>query len=348
MWLKEFEGKKLLKDYGIPVLEGQVVSLENIENIHGIREDKEYVIKAQVQATGRKKAGLIKFAKGSLVKECARQILNSNAQVKEVLIEEKAEIDKENYIALAFDNTRKDFVLLFCLEGGIEIEAIKDKIKKLGIKDDKIEKTGNKEIDFIARGLWQLARDFDVLTAEINPLVLTKEGKYLALDAKIITDGNARFRHPEIKTEIENPMERKARLYGVQYVDLKGNIGVIGNGAGLVLSSLDCIAHFGGKPANFLDLGGGASVNAVEKAIELVMTKKLKALLLNIFGGITRCDEIAQGIVNYKARKGIKIPIFVRMIGTNDKEGRRLLEENGIRALDSMEECARQAAACSK
>lgn len=352
MWLKEFEGKKLLRDYGIPVPTGQVATLENLERLKGIKDEKEYILKAQAQTTGRKKAGLIQHAKGSKLKGKAKSLLSKKEgkfRITEVLIEEKIGIEKEYYIAVALDNLKKEFVLLFCEEGGLEIESIRDKIKKFGIKDNKPAKIGNKEIDFIAERLWQLARDFDALTAEINPLALANS-RYIALDAKIIIDDNARFRHPEIKTEEQfaNQIEKKARLYGLQHVDLGGNIGIIGNGAGLVLSSLDCIAQFGGKPANFLDLGGGASVLAVERALELVLMKKPKAILMNIFGGITRCDEIAQGIVNYKNRKGIKAPIIVRMIGTNDREGRNLLEQNGIRALDSMEECARQAVACTE
>ncbi|MBI5872264.1 ADP-forming succinate--CoA ligase subunit beta [archaeon] len=349
MWLKEFEGKKLLSDYGIPVLEGQIITLETIENLKGIKENEEYVVKAQVQATGRKKSSLIKFAKGKSVKNAIRQILNGKVPVKEVLVEKKVKIDKESYLALAFDNAKKDFVLLYCEQGGVEIEAIRDKIKKFLIKEDKIEKTGNKEIDLLAQRLWRLARDFDALVVEINPLAQTGE-KYLALDAKIIIDDNAKFRHPEIKSEedVQSMIEKKAKLYGLQYVGLDGNIAVIGNGAGLVLSSLDCISWFGGRAANFLDIGGGASVTTVERAVEIVLMKKPKAIMINIFGGITRCDEIAKGIISYKAKKGIKAPIFIRMIGTNDMEGKKLLEENGIRALDSMEECARQAAVCSK
>lgn len=185
--------------------------------------------------------------------------------------------------------------------------------------------------------------DYDAELVEINPLVLSDD-KLTAADSKIIIDDNALFRHPEFldkKQEELTEIEREANKYGLQYVELDGDIAVIGNGAGLVMATLDVINYFNGRAANFLDIGGGASVEMMEKALEIVLMKNPKGIFINIFGGITRCDDIANGIVNYVKKNKIKILMVIRMIGTNDKEGRAILNKNNIHALDSMEECAK-------
>ncbi|MBW3021687.1 ADP-forming succinate--CoA ligase subunit beta, partial [Candidatus Woesearchaeota archaeon] len=197
------------------------------------------------------------------------------------------------------------------------------------------------EIIEIIKNLNRLMKEFDCELVEINPLVLSN-GEYIAADSKVVLDDNALYRHPEFKKEEElTDIEKKAAEHGLQYVELDGDIAIIGNGAGLVMSTLDVLKHFGGKPANFLDVGGGASVSVMEKSLEIVLMKKPKGVFINIFGGITRCDEIAQGLVNYIKNNNIEIPMVVRMIGTNEEGGERILNQNGIKSLDSMEECAK-------
>jgi succinyl-CoA synthetase beta subunit len=294
MKLKEYEGKELFKKYGILVPKGKVIS--KVEKIEGIA-------KAQVLDGGRGKKGLIKDASEENLKELFKHC-------KEVLVEEKLDIEKEYYLCLTIDRELKDIVVLFSEEGGIDIEESKN-VEKILYSEFNEEKFND-----IVKNMHKLMIEENATLVEINPLA--KVGKELiALDSKIILD-----------TKEES-----------NYVELDGNIGIIGNGAGLVMATLDSVEHYGGKAANFLDLGGGADNEVMREAIKKVLEKDVKVIFINIFGGITRCDEIARGLVDVK----IDIPMIVRIVGTNEKEAKKILEENNIQVCDSMEECAKEA-----
>jgi succinyl-CoA synthetase beta subunit len=325
MRLKEYEGKEIFKQYGIDVPKGYVVS-----SADDVKEDSA-VLKAQVLEGGRKKNGLILISDNA--KEDIKGLLE---KCDEVLVEEKLDIEKELYLSLTIDRFEKCVKLLFCKCGGIDIEDMADNVVKIKIEtENDVEAC---EVSSIAKKLYKIMKETDAELVEINPLVYSN-GKYIAADSKIIIDDNALFRHPELVKE--NKMcyaEKRAAVCGFNYVELDGDIAVIGNGAGLVMSTLDVLNYYGGKAADFLDVGGGADVKRMEQAIDLVLSRKPKALLINIFGGITRCDEIAQGIVNYKKSKGIEVPMVVRLIGTNEEEGKKILNDNCIASLDSMED----------
>ncbi|MBW3003188.1 ADP-forming succinate--CoA ligase subunit beta [Candidatus Woesearchaeota archaeon] len=356
MKLKEYQGKELFRRYGIKTPEGYVVS--SVDDV----KEQPGVVKVQVLVGGRGKAGGIKVANADNIKDICQELLNmeiKGLKVKELLIEEKINIEKELYLSITVNRGDKCFTLIFSEEGGVDIESVpKEKIVKVNFYDidDVIDEIKNKindnrtinkeiknkeEIIEIIKNLNRLMKEFDCELVEINPLVLSN-GEYIAADSKVVLDDNALYRHPEFKKEEElTDIEKKAAEHGLQYVELDGDIAIIGNGAGLVMSTLDVLKHFGGKPANFLDVGGGASVSVMEKSLEIVLMKKPKGVFINIFGGITRCDEIAQGLVNYIKNNNIEIPMVVRMIGTNEEGGERILNENGIKSLDSMEECAK-------
>ncbi|MHA2031896.1 MAG: ADP-forming succinate--CoA ligase subunit beta [Candidatus Kariarchaeaceae archaeon] len=350
MKLKEYEGKAIFKKYDIPIPNGIVISdLERLEE----KLEKlpiKLVIKSQILVAGRKKAGGIKFVDKRNVKEVALSLLGNKIKgmkVEELLIEEKLDIEKEFYLSLIVDRSDKDVYLLISQEGGVDIEDLSqshpEKILKLSpINERHIEETLSKfqngdKLALIAKILYNIMRDYDAELVEINPLVKSK-GKLIAADSKIIIDDNSLFRHPEFKMKRElTKIEAEAAEYGLNYVELEGDIGVIGNGAGLVMATLDVLDYYGGKAANFLDVGGGASMERMEKALDITMTKNPKKIIINIFGGITKCDEIAEGIITFRKKKGITIPMVVRMIGTNEMEAKKILEENGIFCMDSME-----------
>jgi succinyl-CoA synthetase beta subunit len=316
MRLKEYQGKELLKRYGISVPKGKVIC--SIENVKGIA-------KAQVLSGKRGKRGLIRESNDKNQRELFRHC-------KEILVEERLEIEKEYYLALTIDRIEKEIVILFSEEGGIDIEEGK---KVLRVPYGKMRaEFSHKEFFGIIDSMHRLMRENDAILVEINPLALVK-GKLIAADAKIILDDNAA--HGD-EAEEQNEVAAK---HGLSYVELEGDIAIIGNGAGLVMGTLDTVAYFGGRAANFLDLGGGADNERMAKALEIVVRKKPRVVFINIFGGITRCDDIARGLV--EARKKIKTPLIVRMIGTNEEEAKRILSENGIKSYDSMEECARMA-----
>lgn len=354
--LKEYQGKEIFKKYGIPVPKGVVVSsLDGLEEKIKQLRSADLAVKSQILVAGRKKAGGIKFADRDNIKEVASSLFGTkikDMKVEELLIEEKLEIDKEYFLSLVIDRSDKAIYLIASLEGGVDIEEVSkthpEKITKISLADEgQIEKALSKfpngnEFLTIAKNLYRISKDYDAELVEINPLVKCK-GRLIAADSKIIIDDNSLFRHPEFESKIGlTEMEAEAAKYGLNYVELKGDIGVIGNGAGLVMATLDVLDYYGGKAANFLDVGGGASVDRMEKALEIVMTKNPKKILINIFGGITRCDEIAWGIVNYKKKRSIKIPMVVRMIGTNEREAKEVLEKNGICSMDSMEDAIKK------
>ena len=353
MKLKEYQGKELFKRYEIPIPYGFITSsASNIdENLNKISSDS-VIIKAQVLSGKRKKSGLIKSVPKDKAKGTADLILNVS---DEVLVEEFVDTEKELFMSLTINRPEKCFNLLFSEQGGIDIEELNekypDKIIKIpffDINDDILAKLNQRigndliqdQIGHITKQLLSLMKEKDAELVEINPLILTKDGKLIAVDSKIVINDNSVFRHPEfieLKNNSLTEIEKKAKESGLNYVDLDGEIGIIGNGAGLVMSTLDAINHFGGSASNFLDIGGGASVDKMEKALGLILTKDIKGIFINIFGGITRCDEIAQGVVNYTKKNQITIPIVIRMIGTNEDKAKEILEKNNIAFIDSME-----------
>ncbi|MDP2908231.1 MAG: ADP-forming succinate--CoA ligase subunit beta [Nanoarchaeota archaeon] len=342
MKLKEYQGKEILQNYGIKTPDGFLItSPDQIKEIKG-----RVALKAQVLQGGRGKAGLIQFATKKDAKEKAEQIFQKG--VKEILVEKRIKAQKEYYLSITIDRLERKPLLMFSQQGGIDIEELAEKspekIKKYYIDENfspkQIAKETRLESELVEK-IYKIFKDYDLELIEINPLAVTRKGT-LALDAKIIIDDNALYRQKFKKDESMTKIEKEAQTAGLSYVELEGNIGIIGNGAGLVMSTLDVVNYYGGKVANFLDVSGGASKEMMEKAIELVLAKKPKGIFINIFGGITRCDEIAKGLVEYKKKNKLDIPLVVRMIGTNEKEAKKILKENNIYSMDSMEEGAKK------
>lgn len=321
MRLKEYQGKELFKKYGISVPKGKLIT--------SVQADSSKLAKAQVLTGKRGKRGLIAPATAENLKRLFKYS-------REILLEEKLKIEKEYYLALTIDKEEKNIVILFSEEGGIEVEKAK-KISKLPYK--RLNEFSNKRVLPTIKSMYRLMKDYNALLVEINPLVLSNN-KLIAADSKIILDDNVS--HPQFKKELTH-LEQEAESSGLSYVDLEGDIAIIGNGAGLVMATLDMINYFGGKAANFLDLGGGASIEKMEKALEIVLEKNPKVILINIFGGITRCDEIAKGLINYKNKNKLDTPIIVRMVGTNEEQAKEILTKNGIKTYDAIEECAKKA-----
>jgi succinyl-CoA synthetase beta subunit len=317
--LKEYQAKRLLKKYGIAIPKGKLIRKP-------VSAPK-MLAKAQVTTGSRLKNGLILPA-------TEKNLRFLFQYCSEVLLEEKLPIEKEYYLALAVDSIKKEVIIIFTQEGGIEVEN-SVKIKK--IRYGKLDQFPRPEFLPIIKKLHRLMRDYQALLVEINPLARSS-GKLIALDAKVILDDNVS--HREFRPKLTS-LEKWARKSELVYVELNGNIGVIGNGAGLVMATLDLIDHFGGKAANFLDLGGGATSEKMTEALKIVLAKKPRALLINIFGGITRCDEITRGIINYKNKSRLRIPLVVRMIGTNEENAKKILAKNKIQVYDLMEDAAK-------
>jgi succinyl-CoA synthetase beta subunit len=363
MKLHEYKAKEIFADYGIPVLNGILVKDPN-----ELMEFKfPAVLKSQVLVGGRGKAGGIKFADNL---EDARAKIDEligmeikGLKVKLVLVEEKVDILKELYVGFVVDRAAKKNVLILSSEGGVNIEETAhshpEKVAKLevnpetGLQPFMVRKHAKslgikgKEMNALATIAVRLYRafiDYDAELAEINPLVISPKGM-VAVDAVFNIDDNSLYRHKELareltKSEEYTQIEKMAREAGLSYVELDGDVGVIGCGAGLVMASLDTLQLFGGEAANFLDVGGGANAENMRKALELVSLKKgVKSIFINIFGGITRCDEIAHGIVDFAP----EIPISVRMMGTNEEEGKKILKDNGYVVRDTIEESAKEA-----
>lgn len=358
MRLYEHQGKELFAKYGIPVPRGRLAATPE-EAERGARElGGGAVLKAQLLVGGRGKAGLIRRVNSP---EEAREVAAGLLQrCPTLLVEEVAKIEKELYVALLVDRDAKEVVLLASAAGGVDVESAGRRVLRRGLDPHlglrefharalarRLGLTGEAAAHFpkVLLSLYRLFRELDGELAEINPLAVTPKG-LVALDARVILDDNAAFRHADIAAtapaDILSPLEKRAREQGLQYVELDGEIGVVGNGAGLVMATLDLVAHFGGRPANFCDLGGGTGADVTARAIDLVVSHpKVKVLLVNIMAGITRCDDVAKGILT--VREKIKVPAVVRMVGTNQAEGRKILEEAGITALDGMDEAAKRA-----
>ncbi|MEM3207118.1 MAG: ADP-forming succinate--CoA ligase subunit beta, partial [Halobacteria archaeon] len=358
MRLYEHQGKELFAKFGIPVPRGRIAATpEDAERVS--REvGGGAVLKAQLLVGGRGKAGLIRRVNSP---EEARKVAAELLQkCPKLLVEELAQIQRELYVALLVDRDAKEEVLLASAAGGVEVEAAGKKVMRrgldphLGLREfharalaKRLGLGGDAAAQFpkVLGALHRLFRELDGELAEINPLAVTPKG-LVALDARVILDDNAAFRHPDIAAiapaDVLSPLEMRAKEQGLQYVELDGEIGVVGNGAGLVMATLDLVDHFGGRPANFCDLGGGTGADVTARAIDLVVShQKVKVLFVNIMAGITRCDDVAKGILTVRDR--IKVPAVVRMVGTNQAEGRKILEGAGITALDSMDEAAKRA-----
>jgi succinyl-CoA synthetase beta subunit len=351
MKLPEYQGKELFQEHGISIPWGAAVRSE--EAVEGLEvPTEEAVIKAQVLLGGRGKAGGIRVVRREKLRPVVAALLGSEIRgfrVEEVLVEEKIEAVEEWYLSLTIDPSEKSIVAVYSEEGGVEIEEVARKSPEKILRfpyPGRIPEEIDPAVVPVIETLYRVMRAYDAELVEINPLAKTRKG-LVALDAKILIDDNALFRHPEFQggkvTRDLTPIEAKAQEYGLLYVELEGDIAVIGNGAGLVMATLDVLEHFGGRPANFLDVGGGASVERMEKALEVVLMKGPRKVFINIFGGITRCDEIAEGIVRFRKSRGIRVPIIVRMIGTREEEAKEILEAEGIDVLDSLEEGARKA-----
>lgn len=373
MKLHEYQSKQLFAQYGIPIPKGRVAATateaREIARELGVR----VVVKSQVLVGGRGKAGGIKLAKTPQeAEELAGRILTHAVRglpVRRVLVDEAADIQTEIYLGITNDRAARKPVMIASSEGGVEIEEVArqtpEKITSeyidplLGLRDYQARNTASgiglprklwKEFDRIAKGLFQVYINSDASLAEINPLVITGDGRLLALDGKIVLDDNALFRHPDLAEmrdlDEEAPEETEARKYGLSYIKLDGQIGCMVNGAGLAMATMDIIKLFGGEPANFLDIGGGATSDKVAAALRIILSDhNVKAVLINIFGGITRCDEVARGILEALKEVDTGVPMVARLVGTNEEEGQRILADAQMFTATSLADAARQAVA---
>jgi succinyl-CoA synthetase beta subunit len=359
MKLYEYEAKEIFSQQGIPIPEGRVIT--HPSQITGFTYP--VVLKAQVLVGGRGKAGGVKFAQDEKeAQQLAEKMLSMKIKdipVEKLLVYSAVDIIKEYYLGFVVDRNLRKMVAIASSEGGVDIEQVAEespeKIAKLEIDPHigmrpyhavelgkKIGLQGDTLFAFtrVAMNLYQIGEKYDAELIEINPLALSPEG-FSAVDAKLNVDDNALYRQAfSPKEEEYTELERMAKKAGLSYVSLDGDIAIIGCGAGLVMASLDMIQKYGGTPANFLDVGGGANAQNMKQALTIVTKQKgLKSIFINIFGGITRCDQIAQGIVDFAP----KIPISVRMMGTNEEEGKQILQEHGYSVFDSMAETAQKA-----
>ncbi|KNH04849.1 Succinyl-CoA ligase [ADP-forming] beta chain [Candidatus Burkholderia brachyanthoides] len=380
MKIHEYQGKEILRKFGVAVPRGKpVFSVDDTVKAAKDLGGPVWVVKAQIHAGGRGKGGGVKVAKSiDLVREYANQILGmqlvtyqtgpEGQKVNRLLIEEGADIKKELYVGLVLDRVLQKIVVMASSEGGMDIEEVAEKTPELlhkfavepatGLQDkdadDLVRKIGIPDASIpqaraILQGLYKAFCETDALLAEINPLIVTGDGKVIALDAKFNFDANALFRHPEIVVyrdlDEEDPAEVEASKFDLAYISLDGNIGCLVNGAGLAMATMDTIKLFGGEPANFLDVGGGATTEKVTEAFKLMLKNpNLKAILVNIFGGIMRCDVIAEGVIAASKAVHLQVPLIVRMKGTNEDLGKKMLADSGlpIIAADSMEDAAQR------
>jgi succinyl-CoA synthetase beta subunit len=355
-------GKELFAKYGIPVPQGGVASTP--EEAAALTEKiGSVVVKSQILSGKRGKAGGIGFTDNPTeAKQFAAKLLGSELNgftVETVLVEQKLQIDREFYLAITVDGAARKPIILASAQGGMDIEDVPEEhmvrmtldvtigmqpfiarevTRRLGV-------TGAvaKQLSDILIKLYRMFDEMDAELAEINPLVISGEN-VIAADAKVTIDDDALFRHKDIPVvEERTSAEKKAHELGLSYVELDGNIAVMANGAGITMATLDLIQYYGGNAANFLDAGGGAGVEQTAKALELLLSKNPKAILINIFGGITRCDDVANAFAYVKKNIGIPVPVVIRLVGTNEDKGREILEEVGIDAYKFMHEAAQKA-----
>lgn len=357
MKLYEYMGKELFKKCGIPVPVGKVYfSSDDIEKLAARLEN--VVIKAQVLSGKRGKAGGIKFActpkEAQKTAEKLLKVKINNNSVSAVLVEERLSIEKEYYAAITVDGTKKCPLLIVSASGGVDIEdAAEERVIKLPLDIHigmqpyiareaawriGMEKALIPQFTGMIIKMYQLFRNYDCELVEINPLAVC-DGRLIAVDAKITVDDEARFRCPAdlLVTEEITERERKARDLGISYVELDGDIAVIANGAGITMATLDLISHYGGKPRNFMDVGGGATTGTMFNAIKILLSTGPKVILANFFGGITRCNEVAGAFAQVKDKIGFSMPVIVRLSGTNDEEGMRILERHNIKYYRSID-----------
>ena len=378
MNIHEYQAKDLFRKFNINTSEGKVFeSGKDAEDYARSLNSNEYVVKAQIHAGGRGKAGGVKLVKtpedvGSTVQEMLGMTLVTHQTgpegklVNKVYVENSSIIDKEYYLSIVTDRSTEKNVIIASPEGGMDIEKVADETpEKLltqpidpvnGIQPFHIRKIAyflgfnkdqTKQLGPILSGIYKLYTEMDCALVEINPLISTDEGEIKALDAKINFDDNAEFRHKEFidlhdPTE-EEPLELEAKKWGFSFVKLDGNIGCLVNGAGLAMATMDIIKFHGEEPANFLDVGGGASVEQVTQAFKMILSdQNVRAILVNIFGGIMKCDTIADGIIIAAKEVGIKVPLVVRLEGTNVELGKKILEESdlNITTADTMKDAA--------
>ena len=366
MKIHEYQGKEILRQFNVPTPRG-VACFSVDEAVAAARDlgGAAWVVKAQIHAGGRGKGGGVKVAKSlDEVRSAAHKILGMHLVthqtgregqvVRRLLVEEGAQISKEFYLGMVIDRSRQRVALLASSEGGMEIEVVAartpEKIRKVWIdpaagltdaeadevsRDIGIPATALTQTRKVMQGLYRAFVEKDAMLAEINPLALTADGRVLALDAKFNFDSNALYRHPDIVAmrdlDEEDPAEIEASKFDLSYISLDGDIGCLVNGAGLAMATMDIIKLYGGNPANFLDVGGGASREKVAEAFKLMLKNpNLKAILVNIFGGIMRCDVIAEGVVAAAREVHLKVPLVVRLEGTNAELGKKILADSGL------------------
>ena len=358
MKLLEYSSKEVLKKYGIPVKRGKLV--RSVDEALEVYKDlgPHVAVKAQVPVGGRGKAGGIRLAKSeSELKEVTSSILGmeiKGIKVKKVLVEGAAEIEKEFYVGVVLNRNTRNNIIMVSAEGGVEIEEVArekpEAILKIsvdpgvGLPDFKARELAfglglvpdlAKKMAVFIKKLYELYINVDAQLAEINPLVVDKNGELWALDAKIIVDDNALFRHPDIEKlrdmDYENRDELEAKEKGLSFVKLEGNIGCCVNGAGLAMATMDIIKLYGGEPANFLDVGGSSNPDKIRNAMRLIFKDpSVKAIYINIFGGITRCDDVAKGLIQAFNELEINVPVVIRLTGTNEDIARKMLNESGL------------------
>ena len=371
MNIHEHQAKDLLREFGAPVSKGVVIfSIDEIDKKITELNSKQFVLKAQIHAGGRGKAGGVKLVKNVVeLKSEAKKLFGKTLithqtgslgkEVKRLYIEEASEILKEFYLSCLVDRESSKIAFISCIDGGMDIEkiAVEEPNKIITTKVDLKEKLDEKDIEKIirpfdfkenqkkrafnlVRAIYKILIKKDANLIEINPLIVTKKNEIICLDAKINFDDNALFRRPEIiklrDLNEEEPAEVEASKFDLSYIKLNGSIGCMVNGAGLAMATMDIIKLYGAEPANFLDVGGGASKEKVKAALKLILDdKSVKGILINIFGGIMRCDVLAQGVVDAANETNIDIPLVVRLAGTNYEEGKKILDESGLDILSA-------------
>jgi succinyl-CoA synthetase beta subunit len=377
MKIHEYQAKEILRRYKIPVQSGEIAITPEEARAIAKNLGKAVVVKAQVHAGGRGKAGGVKFSRTPDEAEAnAEKILGMNIKgstVHKVLVTDAADIQKEFYLGIILDRAEKKLVVMGSAEGGVEIEEVaKESPEKIirvypdpflgfgdyqarelafgmGIAPDKVN-----GFVTIAKELYRAYVENDAEILEINPLIITEQGDWLALDAKLVFEDNGlTVRHKEFEglrdLGEEQPAENDARLAGLSYVKLDGTIGCVVNGAGLAMATMDSLKLYGGEPANFLDIGGGAKADKVTAAMRIILSDpNVKAILFNIFGGITRGDDVARGIIAGLKEINTTLPIVIRLVGTNSEEGRKILEEANLKSAETLAEAAQKVVAAAK
>jgi len=376
MKLHEYHSKLIFAENGIPIPKGKIATTSSEAKQIAVELGGSVVVKSQVLVGGRGKAGGIRLAKNpDEAEDLATKILSIKIKglpVRKVLVDEAANIEEEIYLGITNDRAARKPVLMASAEGGVDIEEIArtkpEKIIKvhidplLGLRDYQsrdisagidLPRQYWRDFSQIARGLWKAYEKCDATLAEINPLVITQEKMLLAVDGKMVIDDNSLFRHPELAgkrdLDIEAQAETEARKYGLSFIKLEGDIGCLVNGAGLAMTTMDIIKLYGGEPANFLDIGGGASSEKVAAAFQIILSDpNIKAILINIFGGITRGDIVARGIISALEEIDTTVPIINRLVGTNSKEGLQILNDANMITAETLVEGAKKAVSAAK